>query len=153
MKRMMIISTLFLAMTMACADMYAQPRERRVHETRMEHRDYRHRKDHGRHDRREAHHKVSYVKCAPPRVAHGCYVPGWEGRVRRHHDGRWGYYVNGCWKYYTCYYDPYAFFCEPLPPRPRPHHVTVTHHASAGEVAAGVVAGTVIGCVIGALAR
>lgn len=153
MKRTVIISALLIAMTMAGMDANAQPREHRNHKERTECRmrpgarklDKRHRKP--------EQHRRKLVRCAPPRVAHGCYVPGWEGRVRRHRDGRWAYRVNGSWVYYNCYYDPRAFFCEPLPPAPRPYHAGYAGHASAGEVAAGVMAGTVVGCIIGALAR
>ncbi len=99
-------------------------------------------------------HGSRMVRCTPPKVRRGHYVPGWEGRVRYHHDGRWGYCVNGVWTYYDCYYNPYDFFCEPVPPRPI-HHAPVAHvhHTSGGEVVAGVVAGAVIGGIIGALAN
>lgn len=99
-------------------------------------------------------HGCKMVRCTPPRVRRGCYVPGWEGRVRYLHDGRWAYCVGGVWTYYDCYYNPYDFFCEPMPPRPV-HHAPVVHvhHGNAGEVVAGVVAGTVIGCIIGAMAQ
>lgn len=93
------------------------------------------------------------LKCAPPRVDHGCYVPGWEGRVKHLHDGRWAYYVDGCWRYYDCYYNPKEFFCEPVPTHIHTSPRVYTSHASTGEVAAGVVAGAILGCVMGALAN
>lgn len=99
-------------------------------------------------------HGCKMVRSTPPRIRRGCYVPGWEGRVRYHNDGRWGYCVGGVWTYYDCYYNPYEFFCEPMPPRPvRPAPAVHVHHTAPGEVAAGVVAGTVIGCIIGAMAH
>ena len=93
------------------------------------------------------------VKCTPPRVNRGCYVPGWEGRVRYMNDGRWSYYVDGCWRYYDCYYNPYEFFCEPVPPHVHHSPMVYTGQASAGDVAAGVVAGTILGCIIGSMAN
>lgn len=100
-------------------------------------------------------HRGRMVRCTPPPgVRRGGYVPGWEGRVRHHHDGRWAYHVGGTWVYYDCYYNPYEFFCEPMPPRPR-HPAPVVHvrHGSAGEMAAGVAAGTMIGYIIGSMAQ
>lgn len=93
------------------------------------------------------------VRCAPPRVNRGCYVPGWEGRVRYMNNGHWAYYVDGCWRYYDCYYDPYEFFCEPIPSHVHHSHVVNSNHSSAGEVAAGVVAGTILGCIIGSMSN
>lgn len=93
------------------------------------------------------------VKCAPPKVHRGCAVPEWEGRVRRHHDGRWGYYVNGAWRYFDCYYDPYCFFAVPVPAPVHPRPMVYYNDASAGQVAAGVAVGAVIGGIIGALAH
>ena len=93
------------------------------------------------------------VKCAPPNVHRGCAVPEWEGRVRRHNDGRWGYYVNGAWRYFDCYYDPYCFFAVPVPVPVQPRGMIYYSDASAGQVAAGVAAGAIIGGIIGALAH
>lgn len=176
MKRLFIISAVTVAMFMASSNMNAQSQGRGRDHDRVERRDYRDRGKRDAHrvrsdrDRRQNHvvahaHKRPpkhdrrfvprggrLVKCAPPRVSRGCYVPGWEGRVRYHHDGRWGYYVDGCWRYYDCYYNPYDFFCEPLPPRIHHSPRVYVNHPSAGEVAAGVVAGTILGCIIGSLA-
>ena len=174
----MIVLALTMAMLMPSleSDAQAQAQGRGRDRERVEHREVRGRNDRGnyrqqhgrdrrpdrmahapRHRDRHDSHFVPrggrLVKCAPPRISRGCYVPGWEGRVRYHHDGRWGYYVNGAWRYYNCYYNPYDFFCEPVPQHvhhPRPVH---TGHASAGEVAAGVVAGTILGCIIGSMAN
>ena len=93
------------------------------------------------------------VKSTPPHVKKGCPVPHWEGRVRRHHDGRWGYFVNGSWRYFDCYYNPYHFFAEPIPAPMPPRHMTYGCNASANDVAAGVALGTVLGCIIGSMAH
>ncbi len=184
MKRMMILSAMMVAMSMASVNASAQV-QGRGHDNgkaRVERREPRRgnveRREPGkssnrdlRHDRpgnRRHHDAVAHapkhnkhfvprggrlVRSAPPRVARGCYVPGWEGRVRYMHDGRWAYYVDGCWRYYDCYYNPYDFFCEPVPAHV--HHTPVVHagHASAGEVVAGVVAGAILGGIIGAVAN
>lgn len=168
MKRTFILSLITMAMFMAGTNASAQSQGRGRDKVRVEHRADRNPKHHARPDRDRHHDRIAHKhhskpvkghvlprggrleRCAPPaRVARGCYVPGWEGRVRLHHDGRWGYYVNGAWRYYNCYYNPYLFFCEPMPPHV--HHSPHVHggHASAGEVAAGVVAGTILGCIIG----
>lgn len=176
MKRLMIVSALTMAMLMPSLESNAQAQGRGRNHERVERRevrgrnnsdDYRQKSKRDRRPDRMAHapkHKDRHdnhfvprggrlVKCVPPRVSRGCYVPGWEGRVRYHHDGRWGYYVNGAWRYYNCYYNPYDFFCEPVPVHV-PHSRTVcVGHASAGEVAAGVVAGTILGCIIGSMAN
>lgn len=176
MKRLMIVSALTMAMLMPSFESNAQAQGRGRNHERVERRevrgrnnsdDYRQKSKRDRRPDRMAHapkHKDRHdnhfvprggrlVKCVPPRVSRGCYVPGWEGRVRYHHDGRWGYYVNGAWRYYNCYYNPYDFFCEPVPVHV-PHSRTVcAGHASAGEVAAGVVAGTILGCIIGSMAN
>ena len=172
----MIVSALTMAMLMPSLESNAQAQGRGRNHERVERRevrgrnnsdDYRQKSKRDRRPDRMAHapkHKDRHdnhfvprggrlVKCVPPRVSRGCYVPGWEGRVRYHHDGRWGYYVNGAWRYYNCYYNPYDFFCEPVPVHV-PHSRTVcADHASAGEVAAGVVAGTILGCIIGSMAN
>lgn len=176
MKRLMIVSALTMAMLMPSLESNAQAQGRGRNHERVERRevrgrnnsdDYRQKSKRDRRPDRMAHapkHKDRHdnhfvprggrlVKCAPPRISRGCYVPGWEGRVRYHHDGRWGYYVNGAWRYYNCYYNPYDFFCEPVPVHV-PHSRTVcAGHSSAGEVAAGVVAGTILGCIIGSMAN
>ena len=176
MKRLMIVSALTMAMLIPSLESNAQAQGRGRNHDRVERRevrdrnnrdDYRQKSKRDRRPDRVAHaprHKDRHdnhfvprggrlVKCVPPRVSRGCYVPGWEGRVRYHHDGRWGYYVNGAWRYYNCYYNPYDFFCEPVPVHV-PHSRTVcAGHASAGEVAAGVVAGTILGCIIGSMAN
>lgn len=182
MKRTMFLTTVMI-MSMLLTSVNANA-QRRGHEREREHTEYRdsrelrgdrripgrdkhydRRPQSGGHDRyghapRPQHrpqvlpHGCKMVRCAPPSVRRGCYVPGWEGRVRYHGDGRWGYCVGGVWTYFDCYYNPYDFFCEPMPPRPM-HHAPVVHvhHTTPGEVAAGVVAGTVIGCIIGAMAH
>lgn len=176
MKRMFIISAVTMAMFMVCPNLNAQTQGRGRGHDIVERREYRgkakreiHRvrpdrdRSHDRvvanvhkrapkHDRHFVPRGGRLVKCAPPRISRGCYVPGWEGRVRYHHDGRWGYYVDGCWRYYDCYYNPYEFFCEPLPPHAHHSSRVYVNHSSAGEVAAGVVAGTILGCIIGSLA-
>lgn len=121
--------------------------DRKVHHVRVAH------APKPKHDRHVVPRGGRLVKCDPPRIARGCYVPGWEGRVKFHHDGRWAYYVDGCWRYYDCYYNPYEFFCEPVPPHVHHSPRIYVDHATAGEVAAGVVAGTVLGCIIGSLAN
>lgn len=177
MKRMMIISAVMLSMFMASSNVNAQRQSKERDHNRMERRNnpgkgkrdgYR---PHAGKDRRQPAHIADapkhgkhhapkmaprggrFVKCEPPRVNRGCYVPGWEGRVRYHHDGRWGYFVDGSWRYYDCYYNPYDYFCEPQPPHA--HHAPMVHagHASAGEVAAGVAIGTILGCIIGSVAN
>ena len=170
MKRMMIILTMLVAMSMASFNASAQVQGRGREKSRVEHRDSRRsaavRRNSGkvrhahvshtpkpRHDRHFVPRGGRLVKCAPPSVARGCYVPGWEGRVRYHHDGRWAYYVDGRWRYYDCYYNPYDFFCEPVPPHVHHSPRVYVDHSSAGEVAAGVVAGTILGCIIGSLAN
>lgn len=184
MKRMMIISTMLVAMSMASFNASAQVQGRGHEKNRVEHRNSRKSaavrrnpgkdKDHSvrharpagkvrhahvahapkpRHDRHFVPRGGRLVKCAPPSIARGCYVPGWEGRVRYHHDGRWAYYVDGCWRYYDCYYNPYEFFCEPVPPHVHHSPRIYVGHPSAGEVAAGVVAGTILGCIIGSMAN
>ena len=171
-RNMFLTAVMTVSMLLTGVNANAQRRERQ-HE-RTEYREHRHDRGDRRapgkdrhYDRHGYHGKPGYahrpqvrphgckmVRCTPPRVRRGCYVPGWEGRVRYHHDGRWGYCVDGVWTYYDCYYNPYDFFCEPMPPRPvRPTQVVHVHHGNAGEVAAGVVAGTVIGCIIGAMAH
>ncbi|MDE5560826.1 MAG: hypothetical protein K2J00_03325 [Bacteroidaceae bacterium] len=137
MKRMFMISAMMVAMSMANAGVAAQSQgrgrgnvrvERREHSSnvpRAEHRD-RGRREGRMHrpfkpvDHRRAEHFVPHggrlVRCAPPRVKRGCYVPGWEGRVRYLGGGRWGYYVAGHWRYCNCYYNPYEYFCVPVPP-------------------------------------
>lgn len=180
MKRTFILSILTMVMLMAGGNANAQAQGRGRDRARVEHKDRgdreKHHKSPARPDRDRHHDRFShkhhdriahkhnkpdrgYVlprggrleRCAPPaRVARGCYVPGWEGRVRHHHDGRWGYYVNGAWHYYNCFYNPYLFFCEPLPPRVHHSPRVYVGHASAGEVAAGVAAGAILGCIIGA---
>ncbi len=178
MKRTTLLATVIsmsMLLTGVNANAQRNERGRDRDRDRMEHRDdrrndkrdnrYMHngRKPQHRNDRYSARpkhrpqarpHGSKMVRCTPPSIRRGSYVPGWEGRVRHHHDGRWGYCVNGVWTYYDCYYNPYDFFCEPMPPRPV-HHVPVAHvhHSPAGEVAAGIAAGTVIGCIIGALAN
>lgn len=169
-----MISAMLMAMSMTCNSVSAQSQGRGHAKNRVERREPKNENDRNVvHNRpangprpkhvahapkpkeREVHHYVPrrgrLVKCAPPRVDRGCFVSGWEGRVKHLHDGRWAYYVDGCWRYYDCYYNPYDFFCESAPVHmhasPRVH----ASHASAGEVAAGVVAGTILGCVIGAL--
>ena len=175
MKKLMMISAMVLAMSMTSINASAQPKARERGKERVERREPR--KEIGRnasHNRlgnnsqpnrvahapkpkeRKDNHYVPrggrLVKCAPPRVDRGCFVPGWEGRVKHLHDGRWAYYVGGVWRYYDCYYNPYDFFCEPVPAHIHTSPKVYTSHASAGEVAAGVVAGTILGCVISALA-
>lgn len=176
MRRIMIISAMVMAMSMSVSYADAQSQGRGRGRERVEHRDSRKSKNNGairnhstrrtrhesiahapkpkgRHDNHYVPRGARMVKCAPPRIKRGTYVPGWEGRVRYMHDGRWAYYVNGCWRYYDCYYNPYDFFCEPVPPRLHHYAVVAHNHASAGEVAAGVVAGTILGCIIGAVAN
>ena len=176
MKRLMIVSALTMAMLMPSLESNAQAQGRGRNHERVERRevrgrnnsdDYRQKSKRDRRPDRMAHapkHKDRHdnhfvprggrlVKCVPPRVSRGCYVPGWEGRVRYHHDGRWGYYVNGAWRYYNCYYNPYDFFCEPVPVHVHHSRPVYAGHASAGEVAAGVVAGTILGCIIGSVAN
>ena len=176
MKKLMMISALVMAMSMTSNSASAQPRGRERAKDRVERRENRkepnrsavHRRpgNNPRPDRmahapkvkeRKDNHFVPrggrLVRCEPPRVNRGCYVPGWEGRVKYHHDGRWAYYVDGCWRYYDCYYNPYEFFCEPVPPHVHHSPRIYVDHATAGEVAAGVVAGTVLGCIIGSLAN
>ena len=180
MKANMFLTTM-MVMSMLLAGVNANAQRRDRERERTEYRKHNDgRRDHRNHDRdnrfdrndkRGGHNRYGYaphpkyrpqgrpqghkmVRCTPPRIRRGRYVPGWEGRVRYHNDGRWGYYIGGAWTYYDCYYDPYEFFCEPMPPRPmRPAPVVHVHHNNAGEVAAGVVAGTVIGCIIGSLAH
>lgn len=180
MKANMFLTTV-MAMSMLLAGVNAnaqrRDRERERTEYRKHNDDRKYRRNHDRdnrfdrNDKRGGYYKYGYaphpkyrpkmhpkghkmVRCTPPRIRRGSYVPGWEGRVRYHNDGRWGYYVGGVWTYYDCYYDPYEFFCEPIPLRPvRPTSVVHVHHNNAGEVAAGIVAGTVIGCIIGGLAH
>lgn len=169
---MFVFPVVMVAMLMASPNVNAQSQGRGRDKARVEHP---HRSDRDRHSKhvappqRRGHndrvvhvskpHKavVSHrlprggklVRCTPPpRVQRGCYVPGWEGRVRYHHDGRWGYCVNGTWVYYDCYYNPYSFFCEPVPPRIKPSPRFYVEHASSAEVVAGVVAGTILGCIL-----
>lgn len=169
-----MISAMLMAMSMTCNSVSAQSQGRGHAKNRVERREPRKEtnrnaihnrpgnnsrpdrvahapKQRDRHDPRVVPVKARLVRCEPPRISRGCYVPGWEGRVRYHHNGRWGYCVNGVWRYYDCYYDPYEFFCEPVPVHHA--HTVYTSHASAGEVAAGVVAGTILGCIIGSLAN
>ena len=42
------------------------------------------------------------------------YLHGWDGRVRRFHDGRWGYLRDGAWYYYDCFYEPDFYYAHPL---------------------------------------
>lgn len=174
MKRMMIVSAMMMAMLMPSLESSAQAQGRGRNHERVERNEVRGRNNRADYrrpsDRDRRPNRVAYapkpkerhinhfvprggrlVKCAPPRVSRGCYVPGWEGRVRYHHDGRWGYYVNGAWRYYDCYYNPYEFFCEPVPVHVHHPRPVYTGHASAGEVVAGVVAGTILGCIIGSM--
>lgn len=172
MKRLFVYSVVVVAMLMAGSNASAQSQGRGRDRARVERheraeRDRRPnnaaRPDRGRHhdrvDRGPKHpkghitnrlpNKGRLVRCTPPpHVRRGCYVPGWEGRVRYHHDGRWGYCVNGTWVYYDCYYNPYNFFCEPMPPRIQPSPRVYVKHASSAEVVAGVVAGTILGCIL-----
>gem|GEM_PF-6711735 len=177
MKRTMLLTTVMI-MSMLLTSVNANAQRRKMEHERTELRGGRHHDRHNpggdhRYDRdgRRGHDKLGHaprpeyrpqvrshrgrmVRCTPPRVRRGCFVPGWEGRVRYHHDGRWGYYVGGRWVYYDCYYNPYDFFCEPMPPRPmHPVPVVHVHHGNAGEVAAGIAVGTVIGCILGSMAQ
>ena len=180
MKRMMIVSLLTMSMFMSSASVNAQGRDRNNRGgVKVERRDAREKMDRNkqapRNDRanrggdrknmhvahapkpkmNRGHNDVprggKMVKCAPPKVNRGCYVPGWEGRVRHCNDGRWAYYVDGCWRYYDCYYNPYKFFAVPR----SSHHAPVVAchgHGSDGDVVAGVVAGTILGCILSAVA-
>jgi hypothetical protein len=180
MKRMMIVSLLTMSMIVSSSTVSAQGRGRGKREdAKVEYRNAREKMDRNRQsnrnnrvnhgvDRRKhplvhapkpkvrrGHEPVprgvKMVKCVPPKVNRGCYVPGWEGRVRYCNDGRWAYYVDGCWRYYDCYYNPYEFFAVPRPSHHAP--VVACHgHGSDGEVVAGVVAGTILGCILSAVA-
>lgn len=144
MKRMFMISAMMMAMFMASADVVAQSQGRGRGNVRAERREYNGNaprpdsRDRVRREDRKMHRPLKprdhrraeffvprggrLVKCAPPRVKRGCYVPGWEGRVRYLGGGRWGYYIDGYWRYCNCYYNPYEFFCVPVPP---PAHLPV----------------------------
>lgn len=78
---------------------------------------------------------------------HG-YLNGWEGRVRRFDDGRWGYFRDGAWLYYDRFYEPTYYYAHPI---------TLFHShclSPRGRRVVGAVAGTVaLATLISALIR
>lgn len=48
------------------------------------------------------------------RWSHDGWLDGYHGRVRHFADGRWGYYRNGAWMYYDCFYEPSYYYAQPV---------------------------------------
>lgn len=81
----------------------------------MDHRDMNRGYDNGRRDMgyRDMGRREGYMMHGH-RWSHDGWLDGYHGRVRHFADGRWGYYRNGAWMYYDCFYEPAYYYAHPV---------------------------------------
>lgn len=75
------------------------------------------------------------------------YLHGWDGRVRRFDDGRWGYLRDGAWYYYDCFYEPDYYFAHPL----THFHDHIFHSRGARRVVGAAIGAIAVAALVDAL--